>query len=83
MAALGGEVPDIATYGDVKRANASYTAAKRVLRGDTGGELSEAWRALLPHAFPVTTGEAPFAGWIASGERYESFTRDGRLKLDS
>lgn len=50
-----------ATYHEVKRAAATYQAAKRLL---------------------LASG-APFAGWVVSGEEWESFDARGALSSDA
>lgn len=66
-----------ATYASLKARNAPYAAAKRVLRGNVGAPVT-GWT--LPHEFCATAGEAPFSGWIVSGDAYASFTASGKVK---
>lgn len=66
-----------ATYAFLKARNASYVAAKRVLRGNVGAPVT-GWN--LPHEFCATAGEAPFSGWIVAGDAYASFTSSGKVK---
>jgi len=88
LADMGQEAGQDTTYVELKRRNERYRAAKDAVRGKARTGLSEAWRKLLPHEFPVTAAEEseegekgapPFTGWITCGERYESFTRYGTL----
>lgn len=65
------------TYFALKHRAEGYQSAKTALRGEPGGVAPE-WVRSLPYQFSATAG-GPFSGWIVAGERFESFTRDGRL----
>lgn len=77
------------TYYDLKHpSDSNYQYVKTLLRGHLKSP------AILPHFEKCgelqTAGSSeddltaipPFRGWIVSGERWESFTIDGQLRLD-
>ncbi|TXT15811.1 hypothetical protein VHUM_00314 [Vanrija humicola] len=72
------------TYFDLKHRSTAYQAAKAALRGVPAERLNADWAKRLPHEFEVTAApEAPFAGWIPTGARYESFTSRGELRRNT
>lgn len=70
-----------ATYHALKQQAEGYQAAKKAIRGTPGGLVPE-WVKGLPYEFSTTVGGGPFAGWIVSGRKFESFFADGTLRQE-